>query len=205
MLLLIVLTPFKSAKSQVHVDVEKKVENEANYRANKNTDQLIDKGFDEIENGIKGLFKKKKKKGKENKVDNQNDNKKSSVDNSSQEAEQQTEKSEPRTPKVVWAKYDFVPGDKVIFEDGPSPDEENGEFPSRWDLYSGNAEIGEVDGETVILFLSRSTFIIPYLKNSKEDYLPDVFTLEMDVWFSKSSSTSNRVWVYLGDKKKSEI
>ncbi len=104
-------------------------------------------------------------------------------------------------PKVVWAKYDFVPGQTVIFEDGPSKDEENGEFPSRWDLYKGNAEIGEVDGKNVIMFLKGGTYIVPYLKNSKEDYLPDVFTIEFDVWFSKGHSTANRIWVYLGDKK----
>ncbi len=108
---------------------------------------------------------------------------------------------ETNKPNIKWAKYDFVPGQTVIFEDGPAKDEENGEFPSRWDLYKGNAEIGEVNGENVILFLSSGTYIVPYLKNSKEDYLPDVFTLEMDVWFSKGSTTANRVWVYLGDKK----
>jgi OOP family OmpA-OmpF porin len=104
-------------------------------------------------------------------------------------------------PKVVWAKYDFVPGQTVIFEDGPAKDEENGEFPSRWDLYKGNAEIGEVNGENVIMFLEGGTYIVPYLKNSREDYLPDVFTMEMDVWFTKGSTTANRVYVYLGDKK----
>ncbi len=104
-------------------------------------------------------------------------------------------------PDVKWAKYDFVPGQTVIFEDGPAKDEENGEFPSRWDLYKGSAEIGEVNGEIVIMFLTGGTYIVPYLKNSKEDYLPDVFTLEMDVWFSKSHTTANRVWVYLGDRK----
>ena len=109
--------------------------------------------------------------------------------------------AEAKAPKIVWAKYDFVPGQTVIFEDGPANDEENGEFPSRWDLYKGNAEIGELNGENVIMFLQRSTYIVPYLKNSKEDYLPDVFTLEMDVWFSKSASTANRLWIYLGDKK----
>ena len=109
--------------------------------------------------------------------------------------------AKPHQPKVVWAKYDFVPGQTVIFEDGPSKDEENGEFPSRWDLYKGNAEIGEVDGQNVIMFLKGGTYIIPYLKNSKEDYLPDVFTIEFDVWFSKGHSTANRFWVYLGDQK----
>ena len=108
---------------------------------------------------------------------------------------------ETNTPDIKWAKYDFVPGQTIIFEDGPSVDEENGEFPSRWDLYKGNAEIAEVNGENVIMFLKGDTYIVPYLENSREDYLPDVFTVEMDVWFTKSSSTANRVWVYLGDLK----
>lgn len=109
--------------------------------------------------------------------------------------------AKPKQPKVVWSKYDFVPGQTVIFEDGPSKDEENGEFPSRWDLYKGDAEIGEVNGQNVIMFLKGGTYIVPYLKNSKEDYLPDVFTIEFDVWFSKGHTTANRFWVYLGDKK----
>ncbi len=104
-------------------------------------------------------------------------------------------------PKVIWNKFDFVPGDTVIFEDGPSADEENGEFPSRWDLFKGNVEIGEVDGENVIMFISSSSYIIPYLKNSNEDYLPDVFTIELDVWFAKGQTTANRFWIYLCDKK----
>jgi len=109
--------------------------------------------------------------------------------------------AKPKQPKVVWSKYDFVPGQTVIFEDGPSKDEENGEFPSRWDLYKGDAEIGEVNGQNVIMFLKGGTYIVPYLKNSKEDYLPEVFTIEFDVWFSKGHTTANRFWVYLGDKK----
>jgi len=62
-------------------------------------------------------------------------------------------------------------------------------------------ELGEVDGENVIMFLSTSSYIVPYLKNSNEDYLSDVFTLELDVWFAKGHSTANRLWIYLGDQK----
>ena len=45
-------------------------------------------------------------------------------------------------PELKWSKYDFVPGDKVIFEDNLEG-EENGEFPSRWDLRAGNVEVAE--------------------------------------------------------------
>ncbi len=198
--ILIITFSLQNVDAQIHVDIKEKVNHEANYRANKDADQLIDKGFDKVENGIKGLFKKKKKKKKKSSRQEKTGNN-STQKVSKKEENESAQQVKPHKLNVKWAKYDFVPGQTVIFEDGPSKDEENGEFPSRWDLYKGNAEIGEVNGKNVIMFLSSSTYIVPYLKNSKEDYLPDVFTLEMDVWFSKSSSTANRVWVYLGDKK----
>jgi hypothetical protein len=37
-------------------------------------------------------------------------------------------------------KYDFVPGETVIFE-AQLENEHNGEFPSKWDLSTGNVEI----------------------------------------------------------------
>ncbi|UJH90369.1 hypothetical protein LZ575_16210 [Antarcticibacterium sp. 1MA-6-2] len=46
----------------------------------------------------------------------------------------------------LWSKYNFVPGDEIIFEDNLAR-EENGEFPSRWDLLQGNAENASLDGE----------------------------------------------------------
>ncbi|MGQ1908692.1 OmpA family protein [Marinifilum sp. RC60d5] len=103
------------------------------------------------------------------------------------------------TPKmdVQWSKFDFVPGDEVIFEDGPDIMEENGEFPSRWDLISGQVEIASVNGENVLMFLDGGK-IIPYLKNSNEDYLPDVFTIEFDYYTPKKG---NRLSIYLTDRK----
>ena len=190
-----------AAYPQIKLHLKKKVVNQANNRANKNADELINKGFDKVENGIKGLFNKKKKKHSHSEAKTNTSPAQDAGQQAQSEKTAKNTAARPHKPEVKWAKYDFVPGQTVIFEDGPSKDEENGEFPSRWDLYKGNAEIGEVDGENVILFLSSGTSIVPYLKNSREDYLPDVFTLEMDVWFSKGSTTANRVWVYLGDKK----
>ncbi len=97
---------------------------------------------------------------------------------------------------LVWNRYDFVPGDVVIFEDGPSITEENGEFPSRWDLVNGQVEIVEVDGETCVGFLNKG-WIVPNLKNPSKDYLPDVFTLEFDFY----SPDTYGVYFYLKDCK----
>jgi outer membrane protein OmpA-like peptidoglycan-associated protein len=99
---------------------------------------------------------------------------------------------------VSWSKFDFVPGDKVIFSDGPDIMEENGEFPSRWDTDSGQSEIASVDGENVILFIDGNPKIMPYLKNANEDYLPDVFTIEFDLY---RAAGSNRFFCQLYDTK----
>ena len=112
------------------------------------------------------------------------------------DAEATAETAEPaKTGVLSWAKYDFVPGDKVIFEDD-LVGEENGEFPSRWDLVTGVAEVAEVDGENVIYLRGGGPAIVPYLKNSDQDYLPDVFTVEFDCYFGYSYFT-----VYLYDRK----
>ncbi len=197
-----------STHAQVKVDVEKKINNEANQRANSNADKAIDKAFDSVEEGIGNLFKKKNKKEKntetqsQNQVDEKNTAKQASA-KSEPKSEQggKTEAQKPVQPDVQWAKFDFVPGDEVIFEDGPSASEENGEFPSRWDLHEGSAEIGAMNGEPIIMFLNGGGGIVPYLKNSTEDYLPEIFTIEFDVWFSKGHTTSNRFFIYFRDRK----
>ena len=189
---------------QVKVDVKDKLDSETNYRANSATDRVIDKGFDKLEDGIGNLFKKKDKKNKEDKNKDNSDKKdtesKESTDNDSNNETTDDKESEETPINVVWSKFDFVSGDEVIFEDAPSTNEENGEFPSRWDLYKGAAEIGEVNGETVIMFLDGGGTIIPYLKNSKEDYLPEVFTLEFDAYFEKGNKF-HRYWISFNDKK----
>lgn len=112
----------------------------------------------------------------------------------SSEQNEQTEIKED-SPQLVWSKYDFVPGDKVIFEDDLQG-EENGEFPSRWDLKEGNVEIAEFGGENVIMFRDGSPTIMPYLKDPSKDYLPEVFTIEFDLYCGTDQFNT-----YLYDRK----
>lgn len=173
---------------------EKKIEREAEKRAERRVNKKIDKTFDEAEDVIDG----KNKTAKNSEKGNTNTNQNTQDNNSNNQDASQTNGATVNKPNVVWSKFDFIPGDEVIFEDMPSADEENGEFPSRWDLHSGNAEIGNVDGENVIMFLQGGN-IVPYLKNSKEDYLPEIFTIEFDVYFK--AENPYRYWVYLFDRK----
>ncbi len=108
--------------------------------------------------------------------------------------EQQTQKTD-EAPQLVWSKYDFVPGDKVIFEDDLLG-EENGEFPSRWDLMRGNVEIAEFGGENVIMFRDGAPIIMPYFKDASTDYLPEVFTIEFDLYCGNDNFVT-----YLFDRK----
>ncbi len=164
---------------------QEKIDREAEKRAEKRVNKKIDEEFDKAEDALDG--KKKDKKVIKDK-------------NAEQNIEENDSTQKTNQPTVVWSKFDFIPGDTVIFEDSPSSDEENGEFPSRWDLVNGSAEIAEVNGELVIMFIDGGG-IIPYLKNSNEDYLPEIFTVEFDVWFEKRTSTANRYFISFKDTK----
>ncbi len=158
---------------------ERAVKKEANRKATKYINKGVKKGSDAAE---KAIIKKSKEKEKEvNEELDSNPEVKEVVEDAKADATKQETKAS--APTVVWSKFDFVPGETIIFYDLPSSDEENGEFPSRWDYYKGNFEIMEVDGETVIGMITAG-YISPYMKNRKEDYLPDVFTLEFDAYFT---------------------
>ncbi|HLG41006.1 MAG TPA: OmpA family protein [Chitinophagaceae bacterium] len=85
----------------------------------------------------------------------------------------------------VWSKYDFVPGDKIIFEDNLK-DETVGEFPSRWKLTYGSAEAAKFMDTTVIGFTTGQSVIEPLMK--KTAYLPEIFTIEFDVYFHQKGN-----------------
>ncbi len=140
---------------------------------------------------VENEIKRHKKEDKKEKEEAENEQEKSVE----QTVQQDSESSEDQEPQLVWSKYDFIPGDKVIFEDDLAG-EENGEFPSRWDLKEGNVEVAEFGGENVIMFRDGHPTIMPYLKNPSEDYLPEVFTIEFDLYCGPDNFVA-----YLYDRK----
>ena len=195
--LLIILSP--EVRSQVKVDVKGKVNNEADNRSNNATDRAIDAGFNKLEEGLKGVFKKKDKNAKnEGKSEDAASEEAKVTDEPDQAPEQAAagKESKTATPALSWSKYDFVPGDAVIFDDNLQ-NEQNGEFPSRWDLHQGNVEIAEFGGEKVIMMRDGSPSIVPYFKDPKEDHLPEVFTVEFDLYYLKEYPFD----IYLYDRK----
>lgn len=83
------------------------------------------------------------------------------------------ESEEPGTG--VWANYDFVPGDRVLFaEDFTGADV--GDFPPRLEFVHGNMEIVDWNGERWLRATSGSTFAVRL-----PETLPEQFTLEFPI------------------------
>lgn len=174
-LILIFLTVFTfctPANAQFWEKLADKAGDAAERAVIRKTEQKVtketEKGMDSILNPNTG---KKKNKNRKN-------NDTSSEDNSNQNSEEYEVEVAVEDPKV-WSKYNFVPGDEIIFQDDLMK-EENGEFPSRWDLISGSVE-NAVLGDENIINLDNNSIITPLL--DKGNYLPDIFTIEFDAYF----------------------
>lgn len=154
----------------------KKIKTSSEKKANENVDKGIDKTFDSMEEGIGKLFKKKD--NNENEADAEPD------DNDVNDESTAENVAPQEVSPQLWTKYDFVPGDTVIFED-LLENEQNGEFPSKWDLKTGNVEIAELDGQSVINFPSTANAEVVPLMKEKDDYLPEKFTIEFDAYFTE--------------------
>ncbi|MBP5483387.1 MAG: OmpA family protein [Bacteroidales bacterium] len=89
----------------------------------------------------------------------------------------------------AYAKSDFVPGDEIFFDD-PVEGERLGEFPSHWDFLGGEeCEIMTIDGKQAIKLSGWFSDIAPLMK--EENYLPEEFTVEFDVWSNPTGGSSN--------------
>ena len=81
----------------------------------------------------------------------------------------------PQKPgEGVWANYDFVPGDRVLFYEDFSADRV-GDFPRRLQFLAGNMEIVEWEGGRYLRATNTSRLRVPL-----PETLPDRFTIEFD-------------------------
>src|SRR5438552_2274500 len=75
----------------------------------------------------------------------------------------------------VSTKFDFVPGDNVLFSDDFKEDE-LGEFPARWKLVEGTFEVAEQQGERWLRCTSNDS----HIRMKVSPNLPEFWTLEFD-------------------------
>ena len=102
-----------------------------------------------------------------------------------------------------YAKTDFVPGDEIIFDDNFER-EKLGEFPLRWDLLDGYAETAQQNGRNVIAFTDNGLGQVMPLMKEKWDWLPEVFTVEFDLYVAPMSTTDEEssldMSIYFGER-----
>ncbi len=167
----------------------KKIEHEAEKRSEKRINKGIDKVFDKAEESMDNAVKGNEKDTKEKSAQKQ-----PTARVAGNEVPDQSQQSQP--PSVLtWTKYDFVPGAEIIFEDDQQG-EQNGEFPSKWELEGGVVENANLDGENVMYFSKMRAAInrqgiVPLIKNTQNDYLPEEFTVEFDAYFQEKSGSGN--------------
>jgi OmpA-OmpF porin, OOP family len=149
-------------------NVDEKVKTQTNNRANTRVDQGIGKGLDAVEGGVKDLFKKKKKPGEGDQPDPEVQ--------PTQEGDQQPVKSDENPSLQAYSKYDFIPGEKVIFFDDFSQDAV-GDFPALWNTNS-SAEVVTTNlfpGNWMKFVTHECIWTDELLK------LPENYTMEFDV------------------------
>jgi len=159
--------------NKVLKDVKKNAEKQIEQRIERKADKAVDKTLDKVEESVDDAVTGKKKEEKTEGA--------SKPETPTETTPTGTTKASDETaaakPTLTWAKYDFVPGTEIIFEDNLEG-EQNGEFPSKWDLKEGTVEIANLNGDNVIWFRKSDSKIIPLIKVA--NYLPEEFTIEFD-------------------------
>ncbi len=162
-----------SLNGQIRVDVNRKINNKVNQRLNQRADQAIDKGLDKVEEGIKNDAKKTDNKDQAKENQNNQGDKSTGTDNQAG-----TDKSEgqEQTQLQSYSKYDFIPGEKVIFFEDFSQDAV-GDFPALWNT-NGSAEVVTTNlfpGNWMKFIMDECVWTDALLN------LPENYTIEYDV------------------------
>lgn len=144
--------------NRIKQEVKSRVENKVVREAGDATEKAMDKAKDEAS----GAAKSDKANG-------------GAVEGTAEE------KVTARKSPADYKSYDFVPGDRIIFQPDLSG-EADAELPARFIVKKGNAEIQSYEGEK-ILHLNTGGYvtITPLMDN--ESCLPEQFTLEFDMMY----------------------
>lgn len=168
------------------IDLGKKIKKKVERKVEKGVDKAIDKTLDATEDAIENSGKE----SKDEKPVNKNNQTTFGSNNNSDVGSTKSDKQNQDELKI-WSKYDFVAGDKVIFHDDLAV-ERHGEFPSRWDLTSGSAEIAILGNDKVIHLTKKLTVLVPLM--NKKNFLPEVFTIEFDAFFEETTGPAYNVY-----------
>jgi OOP family OmpA-OmpF porin len=170
-----------SANSQILKKLGKRAEKAAERaverRVEKETTEKTDEVLDSIlEPGKKGQGKKSPIPNENKPSDTENTDVNSDEDSQESNTSTSSESSEPKAIKV-YSKFDFVPGDKLLFFDDFSNDF-IGDFPSKWNTNGGGdlVTIEATSSKWLKILPGSSTYYIPDITD-----LPKEFTVEFDI------------------------
>lgn len=162
-----------NAESQIKVDLKKKLEQQVNRRLNQKADQAIDKTLDAVEDSITSGPDK-------NGTTNNNASAGKSTTGQAQgtggQKAGEASQDQQQASLQSYSKYDFVPGEKVIFYDDFSQDAV-GDFPALWNT-NGSAEVVTTNlfpGKWMKFIMDECVWTDELLK------LPENYTIEYDV------------------------
>ncbi len=176
---LIILASFLFSVSLVSaqiINVGNRVENKVINRTNNHIDQGIDKGLDAVEDEVSGTNNKK------DKTKNNTTEKAKPANTETNESDEKPASEEPKTspqdkPAMqTYSKYDFIPGEKVMFYDDFNTTAV-GDFPPNWNTTAS----GEVVTNNIFpgnWFKMIGEGCVALEEGIK---LPDNYTIEFDV------------------------
>lgn len=161
----------------------------ATNHVNNDMSSGVDNGLSKTEGAIKGLFKKKKKADPPPAAaaPQASDGQASGGQASGSATTGSPAATGPVSLKT-YSNYDFVPGEKIIFDDN-FVDDQDGEFPAHWILNRGQGVINKVNGAEQAFFLTQGNYVrvAPRMK-TENNYLPQDLTIEFDFYPSPGSS-----------------
>jgi len=133
---------------------------------------------------------------KENPEERQNNE---SADKNSTQTDETGGPSNPSGPSIKsYQNYDFVPGDTILFADDFAEDQD-GEFPTHWNLESGQAVVNKV-ADKPAFFLTDGNYCKVSPRMKKAIYLTDPFTIEFDTYTDGNGDESPILFLEYTDK-----
>ena len=140
--------------------------------------RLKDRAVNAAKNAVENKVESKVHKETNEAMDDVLDGKKKSKNSKSDDAVSEDAEGDD-TPQTATSS-DFKRGSVILFQDDVTA-ETVGEFPSKWDLLDGNAEVKSHGGVKAIE-VTNNGVITPLIKE-KGAYLPEEFTIEYEFYY----------------------
>lgn len=176
-LIILLAVMFLGSMSYAQINIGGKIKDKAQEKLEQKTDQTIDKGFDKTEEGVNGVFKKKDKdKDKEGETEGESKTEKSD-EGENADGNTSTNATSSTPSLQSYTKYDFVPGDQILFFEDFSQDA-IGDFPAMWTT-DGTGEVRTLNnypGQWLYMNGDGSAYCL-----MKDLVLPQNFIVEFDV------------------------